>query len=69
MPIEVLLLAGKEAPLDECPNCGDKPFRPFLRGQVQRSSLIETIRAWWQKRKPRYCAVICWECKDIVGWE
>lgn len=36
MPIEASLL--KDAPVEEgpCPNCGDEPIEPFMRGQVQR---------------------------------
>ncbi len=64
MPIEVTLLDGKRS-LDECPACGDRPFRPFLRGQVQRSS-----RTWFGfgKRRP-YVALICWSCKKLVAYE
>lgn len=60
MPIEVLMLKDRPEALRICPACG-KAFRAFLRGQIQRLS-------WFGLRK-RYCALICWECKEIVGWE
>jgi len=61
MPIEFARLKDKPAPFDRCPNCGHEPFEPFLRG---------IVHSWWRKlfRKP-YCAVICWQCKEIVGHE
>lgn len=66
MPVEVLHLANAEIPIENCPRC-HATFRPFLRGQVQRSP-----RPWWRlfwgPFRP-YCALICWACKNIVGWE
>jgi hypothetical protein len=61
MPIECVLLDDAPVPLRECPECGVLPFRPFMRGQVQR----------WKGlfRKRPYCALICSTCKEIVGWE
>lgn len=49
---------------DDCPKCGER-FRPFLRGLVGRRS-----RKWWffGPRRPSL-ALICWACKEIVGWE
>lgn len=53
-----------------CPHCGARPFEPFLRGQVGRSAW-----PWWawllpleRWRRPSL-ALICWACKDIVGYE
>jgi hypothetical protein len=65
MPIEVIQLANAHPMAFTCPKCGAFAY-PFMRGQVQRSPF-----KWWQLwGKPRpYCAVICSECKDIVGWE
>jgi hypothetical protein len=66
MPIEFLQLAGQPQPLKVCPLCEAHPFRAFLWGQVQRSPF-----KWWQlwgSHRP-YCAVICEECKEIVGYE
>jgi hypothetical protein len=63
-PVEVTQLESQAIPFGRCPQC-DAPFYPFLRGQVQR-------RAWplWPFWKMRaYCALICRECKNIVGWE
>lgn len=72
MPIEAIELALKPPPLLECPKCGARPFEPFMRGQVQKtgfSLLLERWRAWREKREMRYCAVICWKCKEIVDYE
>ena len=65
MPIEVALLEGRPTLYATCPNC-ERPFVPFMRGQVQRSK-----RPWWRfwgAARP-YCAVICRECKEIIGYE
>jgi len=64
MPKEVAELENKISPIIWCPKC-KAPFTPFLRGQVQRSS---RKFIFFGKRRPNY-ALICWECKDIVGWE
>lgn len=64
MPIEYLLLKNKNAALNKCPVCKDKPFDHFLRGQVQRRR-----KTWILQRKRDYCAVICSKCKNTVGWE
>jgi hypothetical protein len=60
MPIEYVLLNDLPEPLPHCPACG-APFRSLMRGMVQN---------WWRRltRQP-YCAVICFECKQIVGYE
>lgn len=72
MPIECTLLDGQPCSLDDCPKCG-KPFRPFLRGEVQKSIDLFNPEWWkWLVGRPnnwRYCALICWECKEIVGHE
>ncbi len=64
MPIEFTILEDATVPLQECSRCGCRPFRPFLRGQVQRA------RRWFGlgPRRP-YCALICSVCKSIVGYE
>jgi len=69
MPIEATLLGVLPQPLLRCPHCGAEPFEAFLRGQVQRSPWSwRTL--WLPIGEPRpYCAVICWKCKDIVGYE
>jgi len=61
MPVEYMQLLRKAVPIARCPKCGDSPFRPFLRGQVQNA---------WRKffRRP-YCVLICALCKEIVGYE
>jgi hypothetical protein len=68
MPIEYGLLKNAPVPLQACPKCCYRPFEPFLRGLVQRSP-IGWRWAWppWFQRP--YCALICWACKEIVGWE
>jgi predicted nucleic-acid-binding Zn-ribbon protein len=63
MPIEYTLLRDKPLPFDICPKCG-KPFKIFMRGQVQKPKRFLWI--FW--RRP-YCAVICHRCKNIVGYE
>lgn len=67
MPIECTLLDPKPSPLAACPSCDAKPFAPFMRGQVQR--LPRSLFSWPPLRRRDYCAVICSDCKDLVGWE
>lgn len=72
MPIEVTLLERRPVPFTACPSCGAEPFRPFLRGQVQRTPFeapVSFFRAWWRGISFATCAAICTDCKDIVGWE
>lgn len=72
MPIEYTQLKDKPSPLRSCPKCGDYPFRPFLRGQVARGKYgVRLKRAFpFVEVYPRdYCALICWRCKEIVGYE
>lgn len=64
MPVECDLLSSAPVPLARCPKCGATPFDPFMRGEVQRFR-----RSWWFGRKRDYCALICWQCKEIVGYE
>ncbi len=64
MPIESLLLKDAPVPFDYCPACGER-FVPFLRGMIQRRE-----RSWFGLGSRRaYCALICWHCKEIVGYE
>ena len=65
MPLEVLLLEGKPVPFGACPACGARPFKPFMRGQVQR----RRTRYWFGGERRDYCALICSSCKEIVGHE
>lgn len=70
MGLEAVELAKKPAPLDACPGCGVRPFDPFLRGMVGRSpwpwwAWLLPLKRW---RRPTF-AVICWSCKEIVGYE
>ena len=67
MPIEVVTLTNAPVPLSACPSCGAAPFNPFLRGQVQR--LPYTLFSWPPFKQRPYCALICWQCKEIVGYE
>jgi len=61
MPIEYTLLKDQPLKFEHCPKCG-ACAPDYMRGQVQRSK-----RKWFKDRL--YCAVICHECKEIVGWE
>jgi phage terminase large subunit GpA-like protein len=63
MPIECELLAGRPVPFVLCPKCGEI-FHPFLRGMVQRRT-----HRWFFWGAWPYCALICWDCKEIVGYE
>jgi hypothetical protein len=66
MPIEATWLEKAPVPLGKCPHCESVPFRPFMRGQVQRS-MWEWWNIWGKSRA--YCALICADCKQIVGYE
>jgi hypothetical protein len=63
MPTETEILDLYPYPVEACPAC-QRPFAPFLRGQVQRAKRF--LGFLWQRP---YCAVICYHCKAIVGWE
>jgi hypothetical protein len=63
MPIEYAILRAYPPAIDRCPQCHE-PFSHFLRGQVQRSRRV--LGFLWTRP---YCAVICQQCKAIVGWE
>lgn len=72
MPKEFRLLLNARVPLISCPQCTDTPFKPFMRGQVQRpryEAPLTALTAWWEGRPFPYCALICSTCKNIVGWE
>lgn len=47
--------------IKRCPLCRDEPFVPSMYGQVVRFS-------WFGLRKKVY-AVICIQCKNIVGFD
>lgn len=64
MPVECSQLHSAPVAIETCPLCQAAPFRPFLRGLVQRWP-----RKWWIGPRRDYCALICWECKEIVGYE
>ena len=55
-------LHAEPVPFDRCPLCRHR-FFPYMRGKVQRRK-----RTWRLKRRA-YCALICYRCKHIVGWE
>ena len=82
MPIECSYLSDAPYPEVKCPHCGDFPLEPFMRGQVQRRRYKIDVE-WrsftiWRlvfkyplirsKERP-YCAIICRNCKNIVGYE
>lgn len=60
MPVEAVVFEKRPEPLTTCPKC-HKPFRSFLRGF--------TVSLWRRFFGLPYWAVICSECKDIVGYE
>lgn len=60
MPIEYVQLKNAPFAKEECTKCG-QPFPEFMRGMVQST--------WRRLLGMRYCAVICHNCKKIVGWE
>jgi len=51
-------------PFDVCPKCGAVPFKPFMRGRVQRPKRF--LGFLWRRD---YMAVFCRGCKALVGWE
>jgi|SaaInlV_165m_DNA_1040744.scaffolds.fasta_scaffold34537_2 hypothetical protein len=68
MPIEVVQLRGKPVPkrFTKCNGCGADPFvmDELVRGKIQRCK-----RKFGFLWKQDYCAVICNNCRDIVGYE
>lgn len=64
MPIEALKAMEMPLPFADCPKC-KRPFVPFLRGQVARSP----FKFLFFGRRNDIWALICWACKDIVGYE
>lgn len=64
MPIEAAMLKDAKERVDHCPQCANRPFRSFLRGQVQRPRRF--LGCLW--RRP-YCCIICNCCKTVVGYE
>lgn len=43
-----------------------------MRGMVYRGFWDEPrkwLRCWWYKAKFKHWAIICTDCKEIVGWE
>lgn len=63
MLAEAWMLSLAPHPLNTCPNCG-RVFWPFMRGQVHRRK-----RKWLIGPKRPYLAIICYECKKVLGWE
>jgi predicted nucleic-acid-binding Zn-ribbon protein len=60
MPIECDQLRNKEH-IERCPKCRKYLREPLMRGQVQ---------SWFRKvLRMKYCAVICNNCKEVIGWE
>ncbi len=61
MPIEYTQLRDRPMTVIACHECGWRLADPFMRGMVQ---------SWWRRLLGMsYCAVICENCKNIVGWE
>lgn len=65
MPIEYTLLKNAPELFDTCPKCKHTPFKSFMRGQVQKNKYI----IWPFIKREKYCAIICNECNNIVGYE
>ncbi len=63
MPVECELLRFQPYARISCSECGAE-FPEFMRGQVQRSK-----RFLWVFWKRDYCAIICHECKCVIGYE
>ena len=62
---------GVEEPMAVCPKCQHFPFQALMRGQVAKSAGPNLESLWcrlWKKPYARY-AIICLECKEIVGYE
>ncbi len=66
MPHECELLYSEPYHLNTCPLCCAS-FKPFLRGQIQRRK-YSFLGLLTGKIRP-YCALICSNCKEIVGHE
>lgn len=62
---EYVRLKGAPKKVSKCPKCGAEPFDYFLRGQIGRTFLF--IFPWIFGGGTS--AVICYECKNIVGYE
>ena len=60
MPKEFTILRSDPYAAEKCPKCGE-PFPEFMRGMVQSG--------WRKWLGMKYCAVICHNCKEIIGWE
>jgi hypothetical protein len=60
MPIECAQLRNAPYASEKCSECG-AAFPEFMRGQVQSG--------WRKLLRLPYCAVICHQCKEIIGWE
>jgi len=69
MPIEAALLRDAPYPKVRCPKCGHFPLEPFMRGIVQRSCFRLSLRGPFLINPQPYCAIICSQCKEIVGYE
>ena len=71
---EYTLLKNADEPYYACPSCGVRPFSSAgFRGCIQKTgwSLWWTRVVSWLRGtgRPKYCAVICDVCWDIVGYE
>lgn len=60
MPSEVEMLRGYPYAREKCRKCGTL-FPEFMRGEVQSA-----IRRFLGMA---YCAIICHQCKRVIGWE
>lgn len=62
-PEQAITSRGKPVPFVKCPKC-DRDFEPFMRGQVMRTFFLP-----WKWGRRDIWALICWRCKEIVGYE
>jgi len=69
VPIEYTLLKNQPCELNKCPQCDAQPFKPFIRGTVQRNPYPWYDPFGWLTEERPYCALICSKCKNIVGYE
>ena len=64
-----LQMYGPPTGIESCPVCA-QPFKPFRRYEVSQVSQGSLKRfANWFYGKPTQTALICWKCKEIIGWE
>jgi len=69
---EAELLEKMPVIFSRCPNCGEAPFVPYVRGKVQRLVWPNFLSWFWDTLRGRRwpnCALICRSCSHLVAWE